>query len=160
MADIPSVTTFDNLLAAIKTKLEAITTVHEVIVGTYGSVARTQKESGEFPYIEILYNEQSGEGCIDQRIIRANYLFELRGFTYVENSDRITGTDMKAIESLGVAMRQQMYSFHDDETDPCDGFRMVNGDFNLKVFYQEFDEHQNTAVLIIGFKVDTYDITA
>lgn len=157
MTTIPTTTTFDDLLEAIKTKLEAIDGMNEVVIGTLGPDAYEQRGAENFYLCEIIIGQFSGDAYIAAREIRSTYSFIIRGHSYVENKDRITGTDMKAIESLGIAIKTQMYTFLDDASAPCDGFRMTNPDFILRPLYQEYSNYINTVILDINFMVDTVD---
>ena len=163
MAVIPTDTTFDTLLSSVITKFTAITGVgaDNVIVGTLGSVKLTHEMPDRLYAIEILEARVDGEEYIDQRNIRANFGFEFRGHAYAAVTDRIDGTDMKNIESLGAAMKTQIFSFHDDDpTTVCAGFRYVNPDYSMNIMYQEHAKNINTALLFMSFKVDTADTTA
>lgn len=163
MADIPTTTTFDDLLDAIIAKMVDITGIDssEVIIGTLNSVDLSQQihASGD-KFIEIIIRDITGIGYESQREIRTRYSVELHGHMYVENQDRISGTDMKNIESFGIAIKTQLYSMYDDSPAPCTGFRLVDGDFSIRPLYQEYDQHINTVIINIGFTVDTVDTSA
>lgn len=160
MANIPSNTKFDQLLSAIKTKLEAITTIYEVVVGTYHPGSLGNKDAGLFPCCEILLEGWHVTEFISQRNLRGTFDFEIRAHTYAETVDRVSGTDMQNLESLAAVIRTQIYSFHDDVTDPCAGFRMVTGQFDTRLYYQEHTENVNTAIIRVSIMVDTPDTEA
>lgn len=161
---IPSSTIFDSLLAAIKTKFEAITTVQSVIIGTFdptelSSWAATESSS-RFPCIEMIYNGFTGEGYVDQRDIRGNYAFQFVGHVYTATTSRIDGDDMKTVEHLGTAMRQCVYSFIDDTTAPCTWYLFTNPEFTLLPLYQYYDNNINSVILTVSFKCDRADTSA
>ena len=155
--NIPTNTVFDVLLNTIKTKMEAIETVQEVIVGTYDTVALEQADTGTFPVIEILPSGISGEEYSDQQNIYTDYNFEIVGHTKADIENRITGADIKTVESLGSAIKIQFYSLNNDSPKPHDDFLFVKGDFELKPYYKEFSDTLNSCVFNGSIRVVTGD---
>ena len=151
--------TFDDLLDAVKTKLEGITGVNEVIVGTYNPVELGHRASSLFNCISILYRETRSDGHIDQRNMHIDYEFEIEGHTKADSPSRTTGTDMKTIETLGANIRSKLYSFLDDISPPCTNYLMTNGDFTTRAFYREHNPNLNSVVVVMSFKVHMADTT-
>jgi len=156
----PGSTTFDYLLDNLKAKLEAISDLKEVIVGTHNYGGLDLQAASYFPVAGILYRGVDGVEYIDQRNIRTSYSFDVHVHHYAESPDRTTGQDMKDLEDVAVQIKTQVYSFIDDASAPCPGFRMTFGEFNIELYYKEHSQKLNTSVVSFNIMVDTTDTTA
>ena len=154
-------TTFDDLLDSVVAKLVAISEQDsdKVTVGRYGSVALSQLLESTLYHCEVVPVSIVGNEYIDQRNIRSDYTFEVRGHRWMTTVDRVDGDDIKAIENLAADMRTAIYGFHDDASAPCAGFEYVNPDFDVALFYQEFDSHINSAIMKISVRATNSDTT-
>lgn len=152
--------TYDYLLANVKAKMESISEMVEVIVGTWGNVTLSNRTANQFPCAEIVINQYNGVDYIDQRNIRTDFAFLINVHTYTETVDRIDGDDMKDLEDIAVAIKTQLYSFIDDVLLPCPGFRMTKPEYSVNLQYQLHTDHINTAEINVSFLVDTDDTTS
>lgn len=151
-------TTFENLTSAIKTKLEAVSGVNIVRVGTWNPSEMVDEMNAgtNRTRIEFLLTR-----C-DRRYVSARqqdrvYQYVIYGHTWVATADRIDGTDMYSIEALGAGIITGLYGFMDDPTPPVTGFLSTNDGATMIPLYQEFDEHLNSVTVEIGFTVGVND---
>ena len=153
--NIPSNTVFDTLLDAVLAKMKAITTVNEAIIGTYDTVQLEQDSASDFPKIEILPAGLQGREYSDQQYIYSDYDFEIIGHTKAETMDRVTGNDIKTVESLGSAIKMQFFGFNDSS--PHNDFLFVNSGFSLTPYYKEYSQFLNSVIFAGSMRCVTKD---
>lgn len=163
VADLPDEVIVGQLLDSIRAAILEIPGFlsENVIIGEINDLDTRDTTTG-FPCVEIFPANKggNGRGYESQRVLNGSYAFSLFAHHRTATADRNTGTDMKTIARYGSAILRQIFRFNDNAQNgnpPCDGFVMVEPEYNSTPAYEQFSENVNSEIMQISIRADSED---